>query len=142
MIAPPAMRAPTSISAAAQVRALELSVLVSPANGSCAKARALDSSTAPSSTPTTRVRVRRLPMGILPFAGGCLQAATHTPSPVLFGLSGCRRRVHQQGPLLRSERWFTALSDLIRGRYSGGPLGTGYADWRGLSAIGGQEAKT
>src|SRR5258708_18045809 len=74
MLAPPAIRAPTSISAAAHVRALELSMLVSPANGSCANAGALARSTVPSKSPMTRVRVLRLPMRSLPFVRGRLQS--------------------------------------------------------------------
>src|SRR2546428_1275652 len=88
MIAPPAISAPISMSAAAQVRALEFRVLVNPANGSCARAGALDRSRAPSRLPTKTVSILRLPMGILPFApsrGIALQAAAQVPAPDLSG---------------------------------------------------------
>src|SRR6266581_3379563 len=66
MIAPPAIRAPISMSADAQVRALEFKVWVRPANGSWATA-GVARTTAPSRTPARTTNVLRFGMGILPF---------------------------------------------------------------------------
>src|SRR5438034_537081 len=68
MIAPPAISAPTSMSAAAQVRALEFNVLVNPAKGSCAKAGTWPTSTVTSTSPKIRISFRRWPIEVLPFA--------------------------------------------------------------------------
>src|SRR5712692_2066560 len=81
MIAPPAIRAPISMSAEAQVRALEFKVWVRPANGSWAKTGVLDRARAPSRTPARTRNVLR--MGILPFdpsRGPRLQAAAQAPA--------------------------------------------------------------
>src|SRR2546425_11612259 len=81
MIAPPAIRAPISMSAEAQVRALEFKVLVRPAKGSWATAGVLDRTRAPSRTPARTTNVLR--MGLLPFdpsPGPRLQAQAHAPA--------------------------------------------------------------
>src|SRR5688500_2161616 len=66
MIAPPATSAPIKVSAAAQFRALELSVLINPWKGS-AIAGTLETSNVANRKLATRVQLRRFPMGVPSF---------------------------------------------------------------------------